>query len=233
MSRFVQSSTPTNVDNVFALLSLVGNPQEYEKKMAALTEMESELTKKIELAGKAEEILTLRESTQECHEKAQQALDDAKNVLEKAASKAKQDGAQGDLLLQQKQQEAKNVVAQANSQAQKIIEKAQQDANNIIVKAKEKEAQINEAIEDERIKLNARFDELKEKTLINDGLAKDLEVAKRQYLSDLADLEKRKNHLVQDLKKFSAWQKDLSDLLQTEVLGKITDAFGNLQNSLS
>lgn len=94
-------------NDAFALLSLIANPDEYTKKLKALTDATAEHQKYVALIGPASEITKLREDAQKAKEGAEAEL---------AAAKA----------------EAKKIKADADAKAKDVLEKAQAKAKDIL-----------------------------------------------------------------------------------------------------
>lgn len=96
--------------DAFALLSLIANPDEYAKKLKALTDATAENQRYVELVGPASDIIKLREDIKKAKAEADAEL---------AAAKA----------------EAKKIKADADAKAKDALEKAQAKAKEILADA--------------------------------------------------------------------------------------------------
>ena len=100
----------SGTDQVFSLLNVIANPEEYAKKLKALNDATAEHKKYVDLVGPAGDILKLKDDAQ---------ADRAAAADELAAAKA----------------DAKKIKSDADAKAKDALEKAQERAKAIIAEA--------------------------------------------------------------------------------------------------
>lgn len=146
---------------LFDLLKVVANPDVYQEKLKALESATAENKKFVELVGKADEIMKLREA-------AKKDLDDAKAKLESA------------------KQEAAKIVEKAKSDAQSMLDSAASKAERDLMAVADRVSEIDQKLgQAKAASASANTDRASAEAMLKDVAAKqahlerELEVTKK------------------------------------------------------
>ena len=169
---------------LFDLLKVVANPDVYSEKLKALETATAENKKFVELVGKADEILKLREAAEKDHEEAKAALAAAKKEAKDLVAKAKSD--------------AKSMIDSAASQADAVnaaAQKAAADAEQKLSHAKIVGANADTA----RAAAESLLKSVEAKAADLDKARQEVEAEKAKYMSLRAAIAEKHKAFIESL----------------------------------
>lgn len=156
--------------DLVAMLNLLSNPELFKQNLAHLEQKEKECDEKIALAGKAQDILYLRD-------KAQADATDAQNALNRAMADSQQ-------MVADAKSDAISIVSTAKKEAEDIIARANQSKNDII-------EQATQMLEKSKMDYQAAMDEVARKEIDLRNYEVKLEDRNNELMRLQADLKVR------------------------------------------